>query len=222
MNVLYYFQPVAFSVAKCIALWGDPEQAVAWRREEQQSGWSLLLHLCDWGKAEHVHVHVACVHTHLYGHTSTGFDYLSSCTSKHALLYLLSWAYSVCVLLLCCFSSEAHSVCLCPLPPLLKIFPNKTVKVSWLFYEWAGLGWLPVTGCSLSAFHAWLQQVVAEQPYHRCPNYRTANNTYFPQTKQHALKGKCCNLGNVTLNYWMLPLVTPCHTHYHHLYPFHF
>ena len=32
-------------LVECVALWGEPEQAVAQRREEQQPGWLSLLHL---------------------------------------------------------------------------------------------------------------------------------------------------------------------------------
>ena len=133
--MLYYFQPVTFSVAECIALWGEPEQAVAWRREEQQSGWLLLLHLCDQGKAEHVHVHVACIRTHLYGHTSTGFDYFSSCTSSTPCsIFCPGLTQSA-------FFCSAVSAAKCtlsayaPSPPPLENFPKQNHE-SWLALLW--------------------------------------------------------------------------------------
>ena len=93
VNVI--FQPVAYLVAECVALWGEPEQEVAWKREEQQSGWLLLLHLCNRHRQR-----CACG---VYSH-SLAWPHLSGVWlpqqlhENHTLLYLFFWAYLVCVL----------------------------------------------------------------------------------------------------------------------------
>ena len=93
VNVI--FQPIAYLVAECVALWGEPEEEVAWKREEQQSGWLLLLHLCNLHRQR-----CACG---VYSH-SLAWPHLSGVWlpqqlhENHTLLYLFFWAYLVCVL----------------------------------------------------------------------------------------------------------------------------
>ena len=112
---------------KKVALWGEPEQAVAQRGEEQQNGWLLLLHLCNQGRRSMCTWHVytlicrslisvprflssSIVLPHLVmrcGNTRL----LLQLHDQHALLYLLSCTYSVCVLFALLFQQHGALSC---------------------------------------------------------------------------------------------------------------